>query len=145
PKSTFPTQVEELEKMLGSMAMAGVQVAGFDNLSTSTPLQGAPLDKYLSARDVKARILGKSETPTLTWNAVVIVTGNNVSVLGDTVRRAIKCRLEPDVERPEERTGFANPDPKAYARKHRPALVVAGLTILRAYFVAGCPVTRPRN
>ncbi len=145
PKSTFPGRSDELEKMLASMALAGVQICGFDNLALDTPFKGAPLDKVLTARSVQMRILAKSEMPTLTWNAVVLATGNNLLVLGDTVRRALKSRLEPAVERPEERTNFEIPNLKGYAREHRAELVVAAMTILSAYVAAGRPSPRAQT
>lgn len=144
PKCTFPDKPEELEKMLASMALAGAQVCGFDNLDPSPALRGAPLDKVLSGRDVQFRILGQSMMPILRWNGVVMVTGNNAQPLGDTTRRTRRSRQEPTVERPEERTGFRIPDVRGHVRKHRGELVVAGLTVLRAYVVAGRPTSNAK-
>jgi hypothetical protein len=43
------------------------------------------------------------------------------------------------MEKPEERTTFKHPQLEAWIRKARPRLVTCALTILRAFFVAGCP------
>jgi hypothetical protein len=43
------------------------------------------------------------------------------------------------MEKPEERSGFMHPDLDAWVKQERPRLVIAALTILRAYFVAGRP------
>jgi hypothetical protein len=139
PKATFPDGSDELEKMLAGLAMAGVRVAGFDNVDQRIAFRGAPLDKVLTSMLPQLRVLGSNDVPALTWRAVVIATGNNVQVLGDTIRRCIRCRLEPDCERPEEREGFAIADIRRHVREHRGELVAAGLTILRAYQVAGSP------
>jgi hypothetical protein len=56
---------------------------------------------------------------------------------GDLTRRALLCQLDAKVERPEL-TAFAF-DPVAEAKANRPKLVIAALTILRAYHVAGKP------
>ena len=58
-------------------------------------------------------------------------------IRGDLTRRTLRCRIDAKVEQPENRV-FSN-DPVEEARKARPALVVAALTILRAYHVAGRP------
>lgn len=42
-------------------------------------------------------------------------------------------------ERPEDLAGFKIPDLRGHVTQHRPALVVAALTAVRAWFVAGQP------
>lgn len=139
PKGVFTDNQEELSKHLGSLILAGVAVAGFDNIDQRMSLSGGVLDAVLTARRPQLRILGKSEAPAIDWHAVVMVTGNNVQIVGDTERRCIKCRQEPSVERPELRANFRVTNLTAHVREHRPELVRAALTILRAYFVAGRP------
>src|SRR3990167_6520991 len=51
--------------------------------------------------------------------------------------RVVMCNIDPKTERPGERV-FER-DLRKYAAKHRGELVVAVLTIIRAYLVAGCP------
>jgi len=43
------------------------------------------------------------------------------------------------VEYPEQRTGFAHPDLLPWVTRERPRLTVAALTLLKAFFEAGCP------
>jgi putative DNA primase/helicase len=62
-----------------------------------------------------------------------------VVLKGDARRRVVPCRLETAEEKPEERTGFKYPDLLGHVRRHRGGFVAAGLTILRAYVVAGRP------
>jgi len=66
-------------------------------------------------------------------------TSNNARVMGDTTRRLLPVRLVSNMERPEDRTGFDIPNLAQHVAKHQPQLVVAALTELRAWFVAGCP------
>ncbi|MEJ7731056.1 MAG: hypothetical protein WKG00_17805 [Polyangiaceae bacterium] len=137
-KMTWPTSDEEVEKVLGAYALRGAAAAVFDNLTT--PFGGGPLDRSLTAEDtVTLRVLGRSEAPELRWRTVVLATGNNVEVHGDTCRRVLIARLESPLERPEERAGFRHPDLRAHVRQRRGALVVAALTILRAHALAGRP------
>jgi putative DNA primase/helicase len=64
-------------------------------------------------------------------------TGNNLVISGDLTRRAILCTIDPKMERPETRV--FDRDPIAEAKARRGELVVAALTILRAFHVAGRP------
>lgn len=131
---TFPPKDEEAEKIFGAYALRAASVICFDNLTT--PLGGGALDKVLTAADrVELRILGESEIPSLSWRAVVLFTGNNVVINGDTTRRVLVCRLEPKVERPEEeKHSFDLP---AWSCENHPKLVAAALTLVRAYVVDG--------
>jgi putative DNA primase/helicase len=137
PKATFPEQPDELEKMLGALALAGVAIAGFDNLDQRTPFRGAALDKVLTSTTPTMRILGRSEMPTVQWRAVTIATGNNVRIEGDTTRRCLRSRQEPDTERPEARSNFVIPDLRKHCRERRGELVAAALTVLRAHSLSG--------
>jgi hypothetical protein len=126
---------EELQKRLGALLLAGDQVIAIDNCEA--PLGGEFLCALLTQPMVRARILGRSEAPELPTSAFITATGNNLVLLGDMTRRALFCQLDPQVERPELREFKTNPIRQA--EQHRAALVAAGLTILRAYHVAGYP------
>jgi hypothetical protein len=141
PKFTFPRSDEELEKILGAVALAGGSLVMFDNVDPSLQFGGAPLDKVLTSRGRPAlRVLGHSRVEAdLDWHAIVAATGNNLAIKADFTRRGLLARLEADCERPEERTGFRIANLRAWVGEHRPRLVVAALTLLRAYFVAGRP------
>lgn len=140
PPMTWGPKEEENEKVLASYALKGAACILFDNLKVGVPFAGASLDRVLTARDrVELRILGKSEVPAHHWRSVICFTGNQLAVRGDTVRRVLIARLEADVERPQERTGFTHPDVFGWVKAERPRLVRAALTVLRAYVVAGRP------
>ncbi|WPB83747.1 hypothetical protein [Sediminicoccus rosea] len=126
---------EELQKRLGALLLAGDQVIAIDNCEA--PLGGEFLCALLTQPVVRARILGRSEAPELPTSAFITATGNNLVLLGDMTRRALFCQLDPQVERPELREFTSNP--LRQAEQDRAALVSAGLTILRAYHVAGYP------
>jgi len=140
-RGAYPDDQTEMDKMLLSVALAGDRFVLFDNITSGFCVGGSALDRALTARTMKGRILGKSDmTPELPVNVVFYATGNNLGVRGDALRRIVPCRLETTEERPEERTGFKIPgDLLAYVKEHRGELVAAALTILRAYIVAGRP------
>jgi hypothetical protein len=136
-RATYPEQNEELAKVLHSVALAGSPLLALDNVTR--PIEGGALDLALTADRIEVRPLGRSEMLSLSWRALVMATGNGLDVRGDTRRRFLVARLEPQVESPEDRTGFRIPDLRAWCRAHRGRLVAAALTVLRAYVAAGRP------
>lgn len=126
---------EELAKQLVAVLRAGDAVIWLDNVTA--PLQGDFLCSMLTQDPVQARILGKSERLILPTGAMVLATGNNLQVAGDAARRVVMCRIDANVEHPEDRKfGF---EPVEMVKERRVELVVAGLTLLRAYIAAGRP------
>lgn len=69
--------------------------------------------------------------------ATMFATGNNSRVYGDMTRRALRCTIDPEVERPETRQ--FDFDPLQLAQKERGRYLGAVLTILRAHAVAQHP------
>lgn len=136
-RATFPEDdPAELEKILSSYALAGSRLILLDNVTSA--LGGAPLDKALTAvDDVDMRILGRTEIRRLPWTALVMASGNNLTLGQDTLRRTLLSRLESPLERPEDRDDV--PDLPEQVRSERPALVAAALTILRSYVAHGSP------
>jgi putative DNA primase/helicase len=125
----------ELEKRLVGCLLSGDAIINLDNLNGE--LSSDLLCQATTAESVKVRPLGASsqvEIPnTCLWSA----NGNNLTLAGDLSRRTLLCRLDPGVERPEERV-FAF-DPVAEAIKNRGTYVSAVLTVMRGYVVAGRP------
>lgn len=140
-RTTFTKEDEELNKCLASYAFQGARLVPFDNVDCK--FGGAALDKVLTADDmVDFRELGKSTVRTVPWRAVVIATGNNVIMKGDMLKRVLSPRLAPDCENPEQRTGFRHGNDaqiREWVKVNRSDLVMAGLTILSAYHLAGKP------
>jgi hypothetical protein len=134
---------EETEKRLGSLLLAGDPVIAIDNVEE--PLGGEFLCQVLTQTVVKARILGKSQTPDLPSNAFVTATGNNLVLVGDVTRRALVCQLDPKCERPEQRK--FDRDPIEMVRADRGRHLAAALTVLRAYHNAcrACPRPAARD
>ncbi|HXG90536.1 MAG TPA: bifunctional DNA primase/polymerase [Vicinamibacterales bacterium] len=126
---------EEDEKRLSTVLFAGDPVILIDNCER--PVSGDFLCSMATSEVVQARILGLSERRVLPSTALVLLNGNNLTFAGDTSRRAVKCRLDAQVEQPDART--FDFDCHSEIRAARPELVVAGLTVLRAYVVAGRP------
>lgn len=130
---------EEGRKTMLALAMSGDPVGLIDNYPTTRGLGDEALDAALTSGMVRGRILGESRIITVPWETVLFVTGNNISYAGDTARRSIPIDLDAQVENPEERTGFRHDPIKPWVVEQRKKLVVAALTVLRAYHVAGRP------
>ena len=126
---------DEDEKRLSTVLFAGDPVIHLDNCER--PIAGDFLCSMLTQETVQARILGLSKRQVLPSTALVLASGNNLTFAGDTTRRVVCCRLDAKVERPDTRA--FDFDCHAEVLAARPELVVAGLTILRAYHVAGRP------
>src|SRR2546421_5271301 len=97
----------------------------------SRVLESHFLCQALTQQQLKIRVLGFSrnvETPT---SAVFFATGNNLTIAGDLNRRTLLCSMDAKEEHPERRKFTTNL--MRVAREHRAALVVATLTVLRAW------------
>ena len=129
---------EELEKRLGSALIAGYGTIAIDNVEQ--PLGGEQLCIILTQSVGSIRVLGKSKLLQLPLNCLITATGNNLEFRGDMVRRTMLCRLDPGVERPETRKFDSHP--LDLIRRDRGRYLIAALTILRAYHVAGRPRKR---
>lgn len=127
---------EERKRML-SIALSGDALVVIDNIDR--PLGGAALDAALTGTEWRDRKLGGNEMAGAPLLAVWFATGNNVVVQRDTLRRILPIRIETPLEKPEERGGFRHDPLLPYIQQAHPLLVVAALTMLRAFIIAGRP------
>lgn len=130
---SFTADQDEMRKRVMTILMSGDAVVNIDNVEE--PLASAILCSVLTQESYTDRLLGSQRKATVPTLACWLATGNNLLVAGDLTTRIVPCNLDPQVERPEERE-FAR-DLYQWIPEHRPALVAAILTILRAYVVAG--------
>lgn len=126
---------EEDEKRLFSVLMQGDQIVGIDNVTR--PVGGDALCTVLTEPTWQNRILGESRNVSVQTNALITATGNNLTFAGDMTRRALLCRMDAGLENPEGRA--FDIDLRTWVPANRTRLVVAGLTILRAFVCAGRP------
>ena len=133
----FPHDPEEQRKAIFSCARSGAPVAFFDNVKGQ--FGGEAIENAITSGEIKQRVLGASDDITVPWILTTIVTGNNMTMTEDMLRRSLMCRIEPKEEDPTDRNNFAHPDLLDWVRAERPRLLVAALTILRAYACKGFP------
>lgn len=125
----------ELEKRLVGCLLAGDAIVSIDNLNGV--LKSDLICQAVTAESVKIRPLCSSVQIEAPNAGLWAVNGNNVRLAEDLSRRALQVRLDPGLERPEERS-FAF-DPLSRAMANRADYVASALTVMRAYAVAGRP------
>ena len=108
-----------------------------DNLRAK--LDSSAVAAALTAPFWEDRILGASEMARLPIRCLWIATGNNPEFSNEMARRLVRIRLDPQEERPWQRTGFRHPDLMTWVRANRARLVAAGLTLCQAWIAAGRP------
>jgi hypothetical protein len=127
----------EMRKRLLSLAISGDPIVLLDNVAgvlDSQVLAGA-----FTSMTIQDRRLGATEMVPMPMRALWMVTANNLTLSNELIGRALHVRLETALEHPEKRKGFKHENLISHVRAERPALASAALTVLRAYFAAGCP------
>lgn len=137
--TTFPGDDEECRKLLLAELLRAPAVVEFDNL-TGDLVAHKSLCTALTSEHMSGRILGVSKTATVNTRALFLSSGNNVGPVQDMTRRCITIHLSPECEVPAARS-FARPDLVRDVLRERARYVSAALTIVRAWIVAGRPIT----
>jgi hypothetical protein len=135
-----PRDEEEWRKQITAKLAAGATMITVDNVEGA--LYAPSLARALTARTWTDRVLGRSETVTVSQRAAWIATGNNIQLRGDLPRRCYWIRLDARESRPWQRENFKHPDLLGWVMRNRGRLVHALLTLARAWFAAGKPKAR---
>ncbi len=133
PAMTYPETEEEAGKVALAVLMGGDAVVLLDNVER--PLSGAWLCSVLTEETYSGRLLGRNEQVKVPTATLWLATGNQLVVAGDLRTRTLMCRLDPRVEKPEER--IFDGDLREQIVTKRPRLVAAALTVMRAWQVSG--------
>jgi hypothetical protein len=130
---------EEWRKAITSLLLRGQSVVTIDNIEGT--LSAPSLAAILTATTFQDRILGRSETVILPNRTTWISTGNNIKLGNDLPRRCIWVRMDAKMARPWLRdvNSFKHPRLIEWVSENRGAILVAIMTIARAWVVAGMP------
>jgi hypothetical protein len=130
---------EEWRKAITSLLLRGQLVAVIDNIEGT--LYAPSLAAILTATTFQDRILGRSELVTLPNRTTWIGTGNNIKLTGDLPRRCIWVRMDARMARPwlRDASSFKHPHLVQWVSEKRGNILVAILTIARAWVLAGMP------
>ena len=107
---TWTHSDEELRKAITSVLADPVGTIIFDNLAEGTVIDSPVLARLITDRTWADRLLGGNKTAAFANDRVWTATGNNLRLGGDMRTRSVLVGLNPDMPRPEERTGFQIPD-----------------------------------
>jgi hypothetical protein len=126
---------EEIRKRLMTILLESPRAVVWDNIIGT--FDSASLAGLLTSATYTDRILGVSKSADVPNRAVWLLTGNNLTLAGDMPRRVLKCRIDPQTERPFARR--FDLEPESYCLKNRQRMVADALTIIRGWFAAGSP------
>ena len=113
--------------------------------NVTKPLDSGVLSHALTTRTWSDRLLGKNEIIKLPVRVIWATTANNPEVSSEIARRSIRIRIDPQCDRPWERTDFKHPDLRQWADDHRGELIWAGLVLIQAWVAAGKPFWRKKS
>ena len=131
-----PEGEAEWRKQVTALLRKGTRFGVIDDVSGT--LDSAALRRALTSATLSDRVLGASTQVQLPADTVWCATGNNLRPSGDMVRRCYLVRLDTEMQRPWERTGFTHVQPD-WTVENRSKLASAALTLARAWIVAGRP------
>lgn len=123
----LPDRDEEVEKRITASFLAGEPVIFLDNVTRK--VDSPTLASALTMEEFKGRVLGKSQYVVAPNNVIWLLTGNNPTFSPEINRRAIRIRLDAQMDRPYSRSGFRHSLP-ADAREQRGELVAACCTLI---------------
>lgn len=135
PRCAMARDDEEMRKRITSIVLNADASVLIDNVRTT--LQSPSLEALLTATTWKDRLLGVNKDIVAPHRTVWWASGNNLEIGGDLHRRTLHIRIHSPLENPEERTGFKHDPLLPWVLEHRPRLLVAALTLLRAYMISG--------
>lgn len=134
PPTTFPPNKikndDELRKKITGSLLNNDRTILLDNIVDS--FDSPTLATFLTSEKYTDRLLNQNINVTFNNRLLVLLTGNNIELAGDMLRRVLKCRLDSQMQDPYTRS-FKH-SPLQYIKRNRYKLVIAGLTIIKAYF-----------
>jgi hypothetical protein len=132
----LPADEEEMRKQITAHLAEGRRIVMWDEAHY---LIGRQLARLLTSARWSDRVLGANVTINAENMLTTFALGNNGEIVGDLRRRVVRIDLTTRLVAPSLRSGFRHPDLRAWADEHRPALLSAVLTLLRAWHCAGRP------
>ena len=138
--TTAPLDAEEWRKKITSLLADGKPYIILDNLKQV--LNSESLAALLTSTTWTDRVLGNSQTTSITNNAVWVVTGNNVQTNGEIARRSYLVQIDAQTSAPHERdvSKFRHPDLMQWVTCNRGPILAALFTIIRAWISASRPL-----
>ena len=137
-----PNDDDEWRKRITAQLDMLPAVVMIDNVVKA--VDSASLSMVLTATWWSDRRLGATEMVNVPVRCVWVATANNPTMSTEIARRTVRIRLDPQTDRPWQRTGFRHEDLRTWADDHRAELVWAALVLGRAWIAAGAPLSSAR-
>lgn len=135
-KVSYPTTSEEATKTILSLMLTSPAVIEFDDMDTDWIAHGI-IKRMLTSKSITERVLGASQTATVTTRVLLLGSGNNVGPTRDLLRRVMPIHINPKAETPAT-LRYTN-QPVELVRMNRGKYVAAVLCIIEAWKRAGSP------
>lgn len=119
---------EETRKRLFTALRTGCSALVWDNVTGV--FDSASMAAFITADAMVDRVLGKSEAIRIPNRALLVLTGNNLSLAGDLPRRVIICRIDPQTDQPFARQ--FDLDPLHHVLNQRLQMLAAACILIRA-------------
>jgi hypothetical protein len=139
---SWPSEAEwdgsesERRKFLTAILMTGAPIIFLDEVKD---LKSPDLNKILTGKNARiGRVLGSTEIINPTNYSTFVATGNNPAFPKDMAGRMCRVRLDPNTEKPTERTGWEK-ELQQWVPENRIQLLTALYVLVRAWFAAGRP------
>lgn len=134
----WPEKDDELQKRIEATLLEGRLDIPLDNIDRV--IKSSFLNMVMTAPSILIRILGTSKVVEIPECVNVMGTGNNIQTWKDFKRRVYPIRVDAEMARPQDRPveGFHHPNIIDWVRENRGLILSKLLTIIRAWYVAGC-------
>lgn len=123
----------EWRKRITAKLRTGPTAVVIDNVRAH--LDSSNLSAALTTTWWEDRIMRTSTLARLPNYAVWIVTGNNVTMSDEIMRRVVRIRMDARMDHPETRSNFKHKKLEKWVADHRGELIWAALTLGRAWWV----------
>lgn len=124
---------EEVRKRIFTVLRSGARAIIWDNVVGS--FDSAAMASAITSPTFQDRILGASSSSIVPNRAMLILTGNNLTLAGEMPRRVLVVRIDPVTDMPFAR--HFEVDPFALCHTERQMMIGAALVLIRAY-LANC-------
>lgn len=126
---------DEVRKTLLSMLIEGRRLIVWDNIMGA--FNSATIASFLTSERFSGRILGFTQSVEVSHRAMLLLTGNNMTLVGDMPRRVLTCRFDTGIENPtlakRDLSAINGQRPAIYIKENRFKLMTAAIILIRGY------------
>nr|MDA3821267.1 hypothetical protein [Bacteroidales bacterium] len=140
PVSSLSQDSQEQRKAVLALLLESAPLICYDNIPDGFEVKSQVLAQVLTSNSFKERLLGASKQIEAPTSTVFALTGNNISVDADLIRRFYPIYLQPKETMPEKRH-FTHNDIVSYCKSIRPQVITKALSIIKMYGDASEPLS----